>query len=130
MELVWSCIRAFATTALLVTSAPFASVHTSVPTDHGSFGTACDIAHHTHRATPVDKASIDEFDLADHDSAPICPNGCPHLAGLGCCGSIGLATPSVIFAVVSAVGDLRYELDRSLSGVEPEAPKVPPQRFA
>ena len=129
MESVRSCVRAFAAIAFLAMGVHFAPVEASVPT-HGSLGTACDIAHRADKVAPVDQAFADEFDLADRNSAPICPTGGPCSAGVACCGSVVLTTPSLIPAVISAAGDSPDEIDRSLSGVEPDAPQEPPQHSA
>jgi hypothetical protein len=125
MEFAQTWIRAFAAIALLAMAAPFGPVSA----DRGSSATECHIGHHTDKAVPVGQDASDEFDLADH-YIPICPAGCSHSAGLGCCGSVVLATPSVIVVAISASGHLPDEVERSLSGVEPAAPQKPPQHSA
>ena len=118
-------IRAFAAFAFLAIAAPFGPVSA----DHGSPVSTCDIAHHPHNAVPIGQGTIEELNLANHHT-PICSAGCSHSAGLGCCGSVVVATPSVIVVAISAAGDLPYEADQSLSGVEPDALQEPPQHSA
>lgn len=128
MELVPSCIRTFAAIALVVMAGHSAPVQAAVATDLGSAAPASDVAQRVDLA--VDQNSIGEFDLADRDCQPICPTGCPHSAGVGCCGSIVLALSSVVPAVMSAAGDLPCKADQNLSGVEPDAPQEPPRLSA
>ena len=125
MNLARTWIRAFAAIALLAMAGPFGPASAG----HGFPAGTCDIAHHTDNAVPIGQHALDELDPADHD-IPICPAGCFHSAGLGCCGSVVVVTSSVIVVAISAAGDLPYEADQSLSGVEPDTLQEPPQHSA
>ena len=125
MEFAQTWIRAFAAIALLAMAAPFGLASA----DHGSPVGTCDIADHSDTAVPLGQDALEGLGLADHD-IPICPAGCSHSAGLGCCGSVVVATPSVVVVAISAAGDLPYEADQRLSGVEPDAVQEPPQHSA
>ena len=125
MEFARTWIRFFAAIALLAIAAPVGPVLA----DHGSPVSKCDIAHHPDNAVPIGQGAIEELNLANHH-APICPAGCSHSAGLGCCVSVVVANTSVIVVAISAGGDLHYETDQSLSGVEPDALQEPPQHSA
>ena len=125
MNFGWTWIRALATIALVAMAGPFGSASA----DHGSPAGKCDIAHYTDNAFPIGQDALEEFNIAEND-IPICPAGCSHSAGLGCCGSVVVATPSLVVVAISAAGDLPYEADQSLSGVEPDALREPPRHSA
>lgn len=126
MNLAGTWIRAVAATALLAMAAPLGPASA----DHGFPLVTCDIADHADAAAlPIGQDARQSSGLAEHD-IPICAAGCSHSAGLGCCGSVVVAAPSVIVVAISAAGDLPYEADQSLSGVEPDALQEPPQHSA
>ena len=130
MEFARTWISALAVIALLAMVAPLAPAHASHSADRGPPATGCDVAHHTEKAVPNGQDSPGGLDLASRGSPPICPIGCPHSTGLGCCGPGVPAIAAMIVVAISVAGDLPCKADRSLSGFEPDAPQEPPQLSA